>query len=183
MAVALRAVEHRSARTIVREFIEHQIEDQDEIALEALQVSARDLFWDDAEMHAALLTDALPTLVADVLHNLMRSRRSATTFYRTESGYVSDTRVELGAREIFARIFESVGGGQRKSLITMTKADINEAIGQRNKMIDGLARYNEFLGALAEPLRGKETVGDHYSDGQLKALWDRLRATPTSTEA
>jgi len=183
MAVALRAVEHRSARALVREFIEHSLDGKDEINLEDLQTEATQRFWDDPEMHAALLTDALGALVAEVLHNLMTRRRTAKTFFRTESGYVSDTKIELGAREIFGRIFESVGDGRRKSLITCTKSDLAEAIHGREKMIDGLSRYNEFLRALAAPLKGSETVGDHYPDEQLKALWQQFRVNPNEATA
>lgn len=76
------------------------------------------------------------------------------------------------AKELAARIFESVGGTTRKSLLSMKRPDLRAAAALRTRQIQGSARWVKFEKYLADNMPDDSvTVDECFNDSVFDRIW------------
>ena len=160
----------RPVRLIVREFIQHIIEGEDEINNHEILEYATKRFGDDDEFKSAAARDALSVIVPEVLRNEIKNRRDE--FVQTPAGASRRSKIDLTARERLASVFEGTGAGY-KSFLALRKRDLLVLNERDAKTIETQKRWVAFREELAAGMNDTQTVGDSFKGADLEASWKR----------
>jgi hypothetical protein len=153
----------RSLRAEVTEFIKGVFEAEDTVSVEKLVRMAHKYFNGDEWVREALIREGLnsliPDLAGDVRHKLrLRARDMGTP----------ETR-----RSRIASVFESVGDGYSKSVLSMTKPEHLFAATQREIAAAGHLRFATFHRAVAKLHKDNVTPTGALPTKVVEDLWKK----------
>ncbi len=163
-----------TARMLLREFLEHVLEGEDEIVVGEVMMYAQAKFVGDEEFHQALLAEVFPVMVADELRDIIHRRRSAaiSRYVPTAFGGISQEKLDARAKDIAARIFVRTKPGVRKSFMVLVKPEIKADVIERKARIAGEQLW---VGLEEEILQGmknnKATVDESFTDAAFERIW------------
>lgn len=162
MAVAERVIAN-SSRLAVRQFISEILDGSESIDTLDVLRATREAFGEDHALREELFTEGIRALVVETIQSVTHQRRDQRMLDR-------NARVT----EMLATVFEPVGDNKRKSILTMTRRDLLHAASERKRQADGLLRWARLEVALAGemPKSSLATVGEHFTEPQLKRIWD-----------
>ena len=107
-------------------------------------------------------------LIPTLAHEVWARSRS---FVETASGAVSRSALEERSASRFSRWMEYVGEGRHKSLLAMTKGDLQTAIENRKAQVRGELRTIAFLSEIDKRLAANQTVGAKFKETDLDRIW------------
>lgn len=165
----------RPLRSILREFIEHVVEGEDEIDRDELIAYALRRFDGDAEFAAAAARDVIPVAVPQLLTEIIRHRR--TEMIATPRGAVSRRKVELTAREKLGRVFEATGMGYR-SFLLLRKKDLLTLNARDEREVETRLVWVAFRSELASRMDDIRPVGDAFTSVELDGVWRKHFVEP-----
>ena len=158
----------RPVRSIIREFLIPIVDANDELDSRDVITAAYDAFRHDNEFLQAALRDLVPTLVPEVLNQIVRERKAY--LIKMPSGYVSREGLEFTAAERLSRIFQSTGDGIRRRMLLMTKAELLEMNARDERQIGSMRRWIDLRTDLASRLKDDQVVGD-LPAATLEQVW------------
>jgi hypothetical protein len=172
-----------SSRTIVRQWLRDQLDGQDDVQVPELTAKAIAHFKGDIDFMTLLVEETLPGTVGDLAyHILSRARGSAIRMgdsIVTRDGF--DQRVE---RSRFRDWMEHAGD-RHIALLALTKQTGQLAIAERRGRGDEEYRRAAFLERLIKPLRGKQVIGDRWTDEAIDQIRQEIwpKPAPKTEEA
>lgn len=168
--------EVRPLRVILREFVEHVVDGEDDLKTEELIAYAIKRFDHDQEFLVAAARDVIPVVVPEMLRDVIGRRKQE--IMATPSGFVKRDKLELTARERLSKVFEGTGSGY-KAFLTLKKRDLLQLNERDEKDIATRTRWVAFRADLAERMSDTQPVAAAFTSRQLEDAWKR-HFTPTS---
>lgn len=118
---------------------------------------------------AAFVQEMLRLIIKDELRVVLRGERVVAT----EHGAIREDALDIRAKEIAARIFESVGGTSRKTIPAMTRPELLFVAEQREAAASGHLRWARLVRDYARRMPDDEvTVGEFFSDREFEQIWE-----------
>lgn len=151
----------RSLRFELEEFIKNILETEDTVNTDKLIRLAYARFEDDEWVREALIREGLKALVPGIAGHIKHDLRTKA---RRSRGPAS-------RQERIASVFEHVGGGTSKSLLTMRRPDHLFAAEQRETAARGYLRWAGFHRAVADLHTDDETVTGALPPQLISELW------------
>lgn len=152
----------RSLHQELTEFVRHQLATNDEISVEALVRSAHKRFGQDPWMREVIFREGLKAIIPDIAGDVRHSLR--TDARRGPSG-------EKGRREKIASVFEHVGDGITRSILTMRRPDHQFALEERESAVAGHMRWVGFHRAVVKLHTDDVTVTGDLPADKLSRIW------------
>lgn len=169
-----------SSRSIVRHWLREQIDGQDDVQVPELTAKAIAHFKGDITFMELLVTETLSGTVGELAYDVLsRARGGAIRMgdaITTRDGF--DQRVE---RSRFRSWMEHAGD-RHVALLKLTKPLGQLAIAERRARADEDYRRADFIERLIKPLRGKQTIGDRWTEEQIDQLRQQIWPEPAAKQ-
>lgn len=162
--------EIRSLHAILREFVTHVVEGEDEINSQEVVAYAYRRFAGDEEFKAAAVRDVIATVVPEILRDVIMAMRRDVV--RTPQGAVSRKKIDLTARERLSSVFEGTGKGY-KTFLALRKRELLNLNERDERDINTRLQWVGLRGDFAERMDDVRTVGDTFSSVELDVVWRR----------
>jgi len=163
----------RPLRTIVRAFVEQEVEGLDLIDEDKLIRATTLRFANDPEFAQAAARDLVAEIVPSVLSNLMHAQNRE--MLQIASGYVSKSKLDLTARERFTNVFQGTGRRQYASLMGLVGPQLDDLNTRDYKQIGTMTRVCRLRGFLRTQLPDDETPVKELPDSVLDKAWERFQ--------
>lgn len=162
--------ESRSLRAMVSEFLSEIIDRSDEFDTADLVAQAESHFSGDDDFVAAVFRDVLAQLVPILTRDIVHRRKD---LIRTPTGAVSRTKIDLTARERFAKVFEGIGDGSYKTILVMNRRQLLVVNERDQKQVDTLVKWIGARADLAKSLKSEQQVVGDLPSRTLQVIWNR----------
>lgn len=161
----------RSPREMLRQWVEENYADQEEVETADVVEAAVRHFRHNDEFLDAFVTSGISELLAHVLVGVFTASRK---YSRLSSGYVSSGAIERAAESRLAKWKVHVAPGIYKDLPKTTKAELLWDISERKKRHRTEGAVIAFQEEIASGIgRNNKTVESVYSLEKLEAIHDK----------
>jgi hypothetical protein len=160
----------RDVVVILREFVRPAVaeaaEGGDVDIAEIVELAERH-FAGDEELMTAAVRDAIRAIVPDIVRMVVKRTPDLVP---VERGAISGKRLEKTSRERLASMFESLGDGHYRSVLTMRGPELDAVIADRESQVAGQVRQITVLKALRQALPNDTTPVSKIPASKLNAI-------------
>ncbi len=157
-----------SSRAIVRHWLREQLDGQDEIQVPELTTKAIAHFKGDIAFMQLLIQETLPSTVAELAYDVLTRIRGSAI--RMGDALVTREGFQERVHRSKFRDWMEHAGDRHISLLKLTKQTGQVVVAERRARSDEEHRRADFIERLIKPLRGKQTVGDRWSEEQIEQI-------------
>lgn len=158
----------RSAHAILREWIEVQTAQMDEVRVADLVAMALEEFRFDWDFHNALFEYAIPEMVPQMTARVFSRKR---TFVKTGGGFAHKDIIDAEVARRLVLWYETARDSVRKPILRMTGEELDYAISRRQKTVSGHEKVIEFMTDLRAGIQNDETPEAVYTDAQIAKIF------------
>jgi hypothetical protein len=161
----------RTPQSILREWVQREINGVSRVALGDLLPLARQRFAKDKEFQQAVVNYSLPGLVEDALRQAMHGNRR---FTRTGFSYTTPEEVDNLVKNKLAHWLENSSSSVHAPILRMVRPELDYAIEQRRKRATSELQVASFMQELRDGLPDDTTQPiDFYSKEDLARIYTK----------